>query len=48
MLNDIIFNTEIYRIVYESKCFDIKTGDNFMLKNNEIIIVGDFNGKYYN
>ena len=48
MLDDIVYNTELYRVVYETKCFDIKTVDNFMLKNNEFIIVGEFNGKYNN
>ena len=45
-LADIMFNTEIYRVVYDNKCFDIKNVDNYMLKNKELILVGDFNGKY--
>ena len=47
-LEDIMYETEIYRIVYDAKCFDIKNVDNFMLRNNELVIVGDFNGKYTN
>ena len=45
-LRDIVFNTEEYRVVYDDKYFDIKNVDNFMLKNHEIVIVGEFNGKY--
>lgn len=47
-LGETIFNTEIYRIIYENKIFDIKKVDDFMLKHKELIIVGDFNGKYNN
>lgn len=45
-LEDIMFNTEIYRVVFEKKCFDIKNVDDYMLKHKELVIVGDFNGKY--
>jgi len=45
-LEDVMYNTEIYRVVYKDKCFDIKNIDNYMLKNHELIIVGEFNGKY--
>jgi len=47
-LKDLVFNTEIYRVVYDDKCFDIKNVDNYMMKNQELIIVGEFNGKYIN
>lgn len=45
-LEDVMFNTEVYRVVYDSRIFDIKNADNFMMKNHELIIVGEFNGKY--
>ena len=41
-----MFNTEVYRVVYDSRIFDIKNADNFMMKNHELIVVGEFNGKY--
>lgn len=40
-LEDVMYNTEIYRVVYKDKCFDIKNVDNFMLRNHELIIVGE-------
>ena len=45
-LKDVMFNTEVYRVVYGSRIFDIKNADNFMMKNHELTIVGEFNGKY--
>ena len=45
-LRELMFNTDEYRLIYDDKYFDIKNVDNFMLKNNELIIVGEFNGKY--
>lgn len=47
-LNDVMYNTDLYRVVYDMKCFDIKNVDNFMLKNHELTIVGEYNGKYIN
>lgn len=44
-LEDLIYNSESYRIVYQEKIFDIKNTDNAHLNNHELVIVGDFNGK---
>lgn len=43
LLEDIQYNTALYRIVYRNRIFDIKNTDNKNLKNHELIIVGDFN-----
>ena len=47
-LSDLMFNSQIYRIIYESKIFNIKNTDDFKLNHQELIIVGEFNGKYIN
>lgn len=44
-LKDLMFNTEIYRIVYENKIFNIKNVDDYQLDHNELTIVGDYNVK---
>lgn len=43
LLEDIQFNTSLYRVVYRDKVFDIKNVDNKNLKNHELTIVGEFN-----
>lgn len=46
-LKEVLFNTEIYRIVYESRCYDIKNIDRYGESTNELTIIGDYNGKTY-
>lgn len=45
-LEDIMFNTSLYRIVYDNRIFDIVNVDNFMLKNHELTLVGDYVGEH--
>lgn len=40
-LRNLMFNTEIYRIVYDSKIFNITNVDDYQLNHNELTIVGD-------
>ena len=40
-LENIVFNTASYRIVYLNRIFDVKNADNYMLNNNELTIVGE-------
>ena len=47
-LKDLIFNTEIYRIIYENKVFNIKNADDYQLNHNELAIVGDCSVKNSN
>ena len=46
-LKELLFNTEIYRVVYESRCYDIKNVDRYGENKNELTIIGDYNGKIY-
>lgn len=46
-LEELLFNTQLYRIIYKNKVFDIKNADNPHLNNHDLIIVGEFNGKEY-
>ena len=43
LLEDVQYNTSLYRIVYKKRIFDIKNIDNKNLKNHELTIVGEFN-----
>ena len=45
-IDSLIFNTEIYRIVYKTRCFNIKNVDRYLESVSEVTIVGEFNGKY--
>lgn len=47
MLEDILYNTQIYRIVFLNKIFDIKTADNPQLNKHDLILVGELNEKYF-
>lgn len=40
-LEDIIFNTEIYRIKYKNRIFNIVNADDFKLRHIKIILVGE-------
>lgn len=44
-LKDVLFNTEIYRIVYDTRCYDIKNVDRYAESKSEITLIGDYNGK---
>lgn len=44
-MKEVIFNTEIYRVVYENRCFDIKNVDHYGENKKELTITGEFNGK---
>lgn len=46
-LKELLFNTEIYRVVYESRCYDIKNADRYGESKTELTIIGDYNGKTY-
>lgn len=47
-LRDLMFNTEIYRIAYDSKIFNIINVDDYQLNHNELTIVGDSSVKNIN
>jgi len=40
-LEDIVFNTEIYRIKYKNRVFNIINADDYMLKHERIILIGE-------
>lgn len=46
-MEDVIFNTEIYRVVYNNRCYDIKNVDRYAESKTELTIVGEYNGKNY-
>lgn len=46
-LKELLFNTEIYRVVYENRCYDIKNIDRYAESKTELTIIGDYNGKTY-
>jgi SPP1 family predicted phage head-tail adaptor len=46
-LKELLFNTEIYRVVYESRCYDIENVDRYAENKTELTIIGDYNGKAY-
>ena len=46
-LEDLQYNTEIYRVLYDNRFFNIINVDNYGLKNHELTLVGEFNGKVY-
>jgi SPP1 family predicted phage head-tail adaptor len=43
-VKDIIFDTEIYRIIYQNKIFDIINVDRIKENDNKVTLVGKFNG----
>ncbi len=45
LLKEIIFNTEIYRVVYDNHCYDIKNVDHYGENKSELTIIGEYNGK---
>ena len=46
-MEDVIFNTEIYRVVYNNRCYDIKNVDHYGENKAELTITGEYNGKTY-
>lgn len=44
-MKEVIFNTEIYRVVYDNRCYDIKNVDRYGETKTELTISGEFNGK---
>ena len=42
---ELLFNTEVFRIVYDTRCYDIINVDRYAENNSEITIIGDYNGK---
>ena len=46
-LKDIIFNTEVYRVIYDNRIFDIKNVDRYAENTNELTIIGEYHGKNY-
>lgn len=40
-LKDIIYNTQMYRVVYDGITFNVKNADNFKEQNRKLTIVGD-------
>lgn len=44
-LKDIVYNSELYRIIYNGKNFNVKTTDDYKEKHHELTIVGDYNSK---
>lgn len=46
-VKEIIFDTEIYRIIYQNRIFDIVNVDRVKENNNKITLVGKFNGNRY-
>lgn len=45
IVEDIIYNTEGYRVIYKKHIFDIKNVDRYEENSKEIILTGEFNGK---
>lgn len=46
-IKDVLFNTEIFRVVYDTRCYDIKNIDRYAENKTEVTIIGDYNGKNY-
>lgn len=43
-IEEIIYNTEIFRIVYKNRIYDIDNVDRYAESNTEITLIGTFNG----
>ena len=46
-LKEVIYNTEIYRILYDGKLFNIENADRYAENVTEITLIGNFNGQKY-
>ena len=43
-VKEIVFDTEIYRIIYQNRIFDIVNVDRVKENDNKVTLVGQFNG----
>lgn len=41
---DVIYNTEIYRILYDGRYYDIENVDRYAESSTEITLIGNYNG----
>lgn len=48
LMEKVIFNTEIYRVVYKNRCYDVKNVDHYGENKTELTIQGEYNGKNHN
>ena len=46
-MEEVMFNTEIYRVVYKNRCYDIKNVDHYGENKAELTITGEYNVKTY-
>lgn len=46
-IKEVLFNTEMFRVVYDTRCYDIKNIDRYAESKSEVTIIGDYNGKTY-
>lgn len=46
-IEEVIFKTAIYRIVYQERIFNIITGDRYKEGANNLTLVGKYNGNKY-
>lgn len=47
LMEEVIFNTEIFRVVYKKRCYDVKNVDHYGENKTELTIIGEYNGKTY-
>lgn len=46
-VKEIVFDTEIYRIIYQNRIFDVINVDRVKENDNKVTLVGEFNGNRY-
>lgn len=44
-MEEVIFNTEIFRVVYNNRCYDVINVDHYGESKTELTIIGEYNGK---
>lgn len=44
-IEEVLFDTEIYRILYNGRFYDIKNVDRYAESKNEVTLIGEYNGK---
>lgn len=47
LMEEFIFNTEMFRVVYNNRCYDVKNVDRYGESKTELTIIGEYNGKTY-
>lgn len=47
LVKAMIYDTELYRIAYDNRYYDVKNVDRYGESTNELTIIGDYNGKTY-